>query len=123
MHLTLILPIITEQGSIYIQILDEHLTVPMARQFEQVFARRDLRDETTNGVVRPAKVSLCLELDIGHQPALRAADERVIAEFVLHLAKEDAPCIHVWLRDEAVSLVSQTISTLNDGALTISPLG
>ena len=58
-------------------------------------------DEATNGIVCSAKVSFCFELDICFEAELRTAYEAVIAEFVLHLAEEDAASVHVRLRYEA----------------------
>lgn len=76
--------------------------MPVAREFEKVLIRLDLFDDTTDRVVASTEVTFRLEFKIGDETELRALDKTMVAELVLHLAEEDASCIHIRLCDEAV---------------------
>lgn len=56
---------------------------------------------TADGVVRASDPTLRLELDIGHESELRAADNTVVSQLILHLSKENTSRVHVWLRENA----------------------
>jgi len=75
--------------------------MPVTAQLEQVLARLGVFDVASNRIVVAAHPSLDLELNVGFQTGFGTLDDRVIAEFVLHLAEEDAAGVHVRLRDEA----------------------
>lgn len=59
-------------------------------------------DEAPDCIVRAAHPTLGLELNVGFQAAFWTADIAVVTELVLHLSKQNAPRVHVWLRNETV---------------------
>lgn len=52
--------------STHCQVLDEHLSIPVSRYFEQNLVRFRVFDESCNRVVRASEITLGLELDICH---------------------------------------------------------
>lgn len=85
----------------YHDVLQSHLSTPHARNLIQGLSALLILDHPTDGIIRSAKVAFCLEIDIRQEVVLRATDETVVAQLVLHLTKQDASCVHVWLRQKA----------------------
>lgn len=87
----------------YCQVLDVHLLVPESRKLKELLPLR-IFDETADRVVRATEIAPSLEFEVRYHSSLRASNVCVIAEFVLHRAKEDTAGVHVRLRDEAGSV-------------------
>ena len=83
------------------QILDEHLLAPQPRELVENLACMVVLDDAANGVVRAADPALGLEVDVGRQPQLGAPHKAVVPKLILHLAKQNAPGVHVRLREDA----------------------
>ena len=90
----------TWQQSTYGKVLDGHLARPETAEFIQVLACHSLLDVTTDGVVSTTHPALDFEFNVCLQTSLRASNNSVVAKLVLHLSKQYASCIHIWLSDE-----------------------
>lgn len=89
----------------YGQILNVHLLVPVTAELEQILSTLGVLDMTANSVVCSGHPTLDLEVNLSFQAQFGTADVGMVTKLVLHLAEQDASCIHVGLCDE-VSLIA-----------------
>lgn len=89
----------------YRQVLDVHLLVPVTTELEQILSTLGVLDMAANSIVCSSHPPLDLEVNLGFQTQLRAANVGVVTELVFHLTEKDSSGVHVWLGNE-VSLVA-----------------
>ena len=81
-----------------LHILDEHLARPEPREFIKCLSSLVVLDDASYSIVCSAKVAFRFELHVSHIAVLGTSYIRMVSKLILHLAKKNAPGVHVRLR-------------------------
>ena len=100
--------------------------MPRSGKLIQSLSSPFVPDCTPYRIVRSAKVTFDLKLDVGNQAILGTSYFAMIAQLIFHLAEQDASCVHIWLRQETGLLVMiqavEPISVLSFSSSRLPPI-